>query len=92
MDMLVKMSMCLLEGDGPEHWVKPVSNTIKINVDESEEKSYGYAYVVLDENGFCLEAAVKYVPRIVTPPWAEAIGIKEALSWVKLQQGSKSGN
>lgn len=49
----------LLEGDGPEHWVKPVPNTIKINVDESEEKLYGYAYVVLDENGFLLEAAVK---------------------------------
>lgn len=44
----------LIEGDGIERWVRPVANSIKINVDASifeKEKGYGYTFVVRDEKG-----------------------------------------
>ncbi|XP_030494580.2 uncharacterized protein LOC115710350 [Cannabis sativa] len=64
-------------GDRNELWVKPVLKTIKINIDAAsfeQENSYGYGMVARDHLGSPLHFPSEVV---------EAMGIKEALSWIK---------
>ncbi|XP_060957652.1 uncharacterized protein LOC133029176 [Cannabis sativa] len=72
--------------DGVEHWTKPETNTIKLNVDASifeREEQYGFGIVARDHGGNCLEARAGCFGGIYSAAVVEALGIKEALSWIK---------
>ncbi|KAL6503124.1 hypothetical protein OROHE_023753 [Orobanche hederae] len=74
--------------DGQERWNLPMCDRIKINVDAAifdSSSCYSYAIVIRDHNGALLEAVSSCKQATVTPELAEAVGIKEALSWVKNQ-------
>ncbi|KAM6550234.1 hypothetical protein CsatB_000042 [Cannabis sativa] len=73
-------------GDRNELWVKPVLETIKINVDAAsfeQENSYGFGLVVCDHLGSPLHIQAEYHGGYFPSEVTEAMGIKEALSWIK---------
>lgn len=47
------------------------------------------SHVARNQNGDLLEAKAKCQRGIVNPHVAEAIGIREALSWIKNQSGTR---
>uniref|UniRef100_A0A803QSS3 Reverse transcriptase n=1 Tax=Cannabis sativa TaxID=3483 RepID=A0A803QSS3_CANSA len=72
--------------DGNEHWTLPNVNMIKINTDAaifSSSNCYSYSCVARTHTSSLLEAKAKCVRGVVSPELAEAIGIHEALSWIK---------
>uniref|UniRef100_A0A803PI32 Reverse transcriptase domain-containing protein n=1 Tax=Cannabis sativa TaxID=3483 RepID=A0A803PI32_CANSA len=73
-------------------WRKPDANTVKVNVDgaifESQQK-FGYGFIACDSQGKLLEAFSESRWGSVLPEIAEAIGIKEALSWIKTKAWEK---
>ncbi|KAM6569080.1 hypothetical protein CsatB_017065 [Cannabis sativa] len=72
--------------DGVERWTKPETNTIKLNVDAAifeREEQYGFGIVARDHCGNCLEARAGCFGGIYSAAVVEALGIKEALSWIK---------
>ncbi|XP_060959356.1 uncharacterized protein LOC133030581 [Cannabis sativa] len=75
-------------GNGREHWMKPMNHKFKINVDGAifeAENSFGVGYVVRDLSAMLVEAGSISKFGVVAPEIAEAIGVKEALSWIKKQ-------
>ncbi|XP_060968324.1 uncharacterized protein LOC133035899 [Cannabis sativa] len=67
-------------------WVKPVLETIKINVDAAsfeQENSYGYGMAARDQLGSPLHIQAEYHGGYFPSEVVEAMGIKEALSWIK---------
>ncbi|KAL8109427.1 hypothetical protein AgCh_025503 [Apium graveolens] len=79
----------LNEEDGDERWMIPQENKIKVNCDAAifeETNTYSYAFIGRDHAGAVLEA--KSVCRMgnIAPENAEAIGVREALSWIKEQE------
>ncbi|KAM6583510.1 hypothetical protein CsatB_010512 [Cannabis sativa] len=79
----------LLVGDGNDRWCAPNANEIKVNVDASifgSSQDYGYGMVARDEHGFMLEATSRLCHGYVRPELAKAIGVREALSWIKNKQ------
>uniref|UniRef100_A0A803NFH5 RNase H type-1 domain-containing protein n=1 Tax=Cannabis sativa TaxID=3483 RepID=A0A803NFH5_CANSA len=75
--------------DGNDHWQAPKENTIKINMDATIFESttrYSYSCVARDHAGRLVEARASCRQGAVKPEIAEAVGILEALSWIK-QQG-----
>uniref|UniRef100_A0A803PVI4 RNase H type-1 domain-containing protein n=1 Tax=Cannabis sativa TaxID=3483 RepID=A0A803PVI4_CANSA len=73
-------------GDGAELWVKHAINIIRLNVDAAlfqEDQSYGFGIVARDASGKVLEAISVYHGGIYPAETIEAMGVKEALSWVK---------
>uniref|UniRef100_A0A803PDA2 RNase H type-1 domain-containing protein n=1 Tax=Cannabis sativa TaxID=3483 RepID=A0A803PDA2_CANSA len=77
------------KGDGAELWTKPDSNNINVNVDAAlfaQENSYGFEIVARDSHGKLIEAKSCYQGGEYPAKTIEAIGIKEALSWVKNKQ------
>ncbi|XP_062099768.1 uncharacterized protein LOC133805605 [Humulus lupulus] len=76
----------IVPGDGSEHWVKPQENTIKVNVDASiaiGRGTFGLGWVARDHTGLLLEVHGRSRNGVVTPEVVEAMGVKEALSWIK---------
>lgn len=76
----------LVEGDGASVWAKPQVSKIKVSVDEEifgEENSYGIGMVARDDRGKMIQARTVCKDCLITPEHAEAMAIKEALSWVK---------
>lgn len=72
--------------DGKEHLERPHIGMIKINTDAAlfeEFISYSYSMIARDHSGELVEAATYCRPGSLDPKMAEALGIKEALSWVK---------
>ncbi|KAM6576521.1 hypothetical protein CsatB_028358 [Cannabis sativa] len=72
--------------DGVERWTKPETNTIKLNVDAAtieREEQYGFGIVARDHFGNCLEARAGCFGGVYSAAVIEALGIKEALSWIK---------
>lgn len=72
--------------DGDEHWSLPSSNSVKVNSDAAifrETSCYSYACIVRDDKGSLIEARSKCSRGRTSADLAEAIGIREALSWVK---------
>lgn len=72
--------------DGREQWQPPSLNRVKVNVDVAlfdDLNRYSHALVVRDHNGTLVEASSKCCPGLVSPEIAEALGIREALSWIK---------
>uniref|UniRef100_A0A803Q5M7 RNase H type-1 domain-containing protein n=1 Tax=Cannabis sativa TaxID=3483 RepID=A0A803Q5M7_CANSA len=71
-----------------ERWIKPVFNTIKVNVDGvifQASNSFGCGFLARNCDGTLIEVRTLLNPGCVSPKVAEMIGIKEALSWIKFQ-------
>ncbi|XP_019200084.1 PREDICTED: uncharacterized protein LOC109193683 [Ipomoea nil] len=65
---------------------KPHTGMLKINVDatlDTNNKKMGFGYVIRDSTGHFLYARCLPWPSIFRPNEAEAIGIREALTWIK---------
>ncbi|KAM6587325.1 hypothetical protein CsatA_009930 [Cannabis sativa] len=74
--------------DGAELWSKPVTNTIKVNVDAAifaSDNQYGYGMVARNDSGSLIEAKAHCFHGAFGPEVVEIMGIKEALSWIKRQ-------
>uniref|UniRef100_A0A803P0Y7 Reverse transcriptase domain-containing protein n=1 Tax=Cannabis sativa TaxID=3483 RepID=A0A803P0Y7_CANSA len=72
--------------DGAEQWNVPMDNSIKVNVDAtvfSDSSTYGVGFVARDYGGILVEGSTKLFHGSTTPEVAEAIGVREALSWIK---------
>ncbi|KAL8094911.1 hypothetical protein AgCh_036428 [Apium graveolens] len=75
-----------VHGDGAEKWVKPQQHTVKITVDAAifeEIPATGMGLIARDHTGGLLWAKTKLVQELMHPSMAEAVAIKEALSWLK---------
>lgn len=82
----------LTSEDGRERWTKPVEDTIKINVDAAlfnEERKFSLAGVARNYSGQVLEARTSCRTGDVTPEMAEALGVREVLSWIKGKEWQK---
>ncbi|XP_062094300.1 uncharacterized protein LOC133800357 [Humulus lupulus] len=82
----------LIEEDGAAIWSRPAAGTIKINVDAalfSESSSYGFACVARNDQGHTLEAISCCRNGVVSPELVEAMGMREALSWIKKKAWDK---
>lgn len=78
--------------DGAEHRKKPTDNMIKVNVDAADFSSsncFSFSYVARNQTGDLLEAKAKCQRGTVNPHVAEALGIREALSWIKNHNWNK---
>ncbi|XP_074328104.1 uncharacterized protein LOC141666017 [Apium graveolens] len=76
----------LNEEDVDERWMIPQENKIKVNCDAAifeETNTYSYAFIRRDHAGAVLEAKSVYRMGNIVPENAEAIGVREALSWIK---------
>lgn len=72
--------------DGQEHWTTPEENKLKVNVDAAlfdRENRFGYGCVARDSTWMLVEVKVGSVVGKTTAMIAEAVGFKEALSWIK---------
>ncbi|KAL8119408.1 hypothetical protein AgCh_016796 [Apium graveolens] len=73
-----------VEGDGATIWVKPQHNEVKITVDAAifqDKGSSGFGIIARDHDGWLILARSLTTPEVLNPTLAEAIAIKEALSW-----------
>ncbi|XP_074369771.1 uncharacterized protein LOC141711268 [Apium graveolens] len=72
-------------GDGVTSWAKPQPNTVKVSVDAAifEDRSEAdFGMVARDSDGRLIEAKVLTESKCTSPVLAEAIAVKEALSWI----------
>ncbi|KAM6574398.1 uncharacterized protein LOC115696346 [Cannabis sativa] len=68
------------------HWMKPLANMIKVNVDGAIFEAagcFGFGFMVRDSAGQIVEVVSKCRPGHVSSEIFEASGIKEALSCIK---------
>lgn len=80
------------EGDGLEIWVAPQVDYMKISVDAAtfcEYNAYGLGMVARNDKGELIQAKSKCRFGIVSVHMAEALAIKEALSWIQDRGWSK---
>lgn len=86
-DKTFNRSWGLLEPhDGDEHWTLPEFNKTKVNTDAAiflASSCYAYAFIARNHQGDLVEARSSCKPGTVAPEFAEAVGIREALSWIK---------
>ncbi|XP_062100181.1 uncharacterized protein LOC133806062 [Humulus lupulus] len=76
----------LSPADGRLSWVKPPLGALKINVDAaifSAAATYSFACIVRDHEGAFVEAFSVCRAGVVSPGLGEALGVREALSWIK---------
>ncbi|KAM6545226.1 hypothetical protein CsatB_025962 [Cannabis sativa] len=76
----------LKPNEGGELWTKPVGNTIKINVDAAifeSQNRYGFGWVARNNEGRLLWAKSSSFCGSVSAEFAEALGLKKVLSWLK---------
>lgn len=79
------------DGDGASFWVKPQPNTVKVSVDAAifkEREEVGFGLVARDSDGMLIEARTVVHYELVSPVLAEAMAVKEALSWIDTRQWS----
>lgn len=72
--------------DGEERWSVPNENTIKVNIDAAifeTSQCFSYSAVARDDKGELIEAISKCERGNITAEVVEAIGIREAISWIK---------
>ncbi|XP_060959421.1 uncharacterized protein LOC133030635 [Cannabis sativa] len=84
--VLVPTATFLIDMDGLETWQKPVDMKLKVNVDAATFDSsgtYSFMCVARDANGDLVEAIIVCRAGNMSPKLAEAMGVREALSWVK---------
>ncbi|KAM6546971.1 hypothetical protein CsatB_027707 [Cannabis sativa] len=92
--MLKKLSLRplfsgLIPGDAAEHWFAPIDGRVKVNVDAalfSNPHQVGIDLVARDSRGFLIEGCTKTFLGNFPVATAEAMGIREALSWIKTRQ------
>lgn len=78
-----------IEGDGASTWVKPHTNTVKVSFDAvvfSERQEMGVGLIARDSTGNLLQAKAVIHAGHFAPVLAEAMEIKEALSWIAEMQ------
>ncbi|XP_074378344.1 uncharacterized protein LOC141719879 [Apium graveolens] len=76
----------MTQEDGDGHWNPPSFNSVKINTDATifkESDLYIHVFVVRDHNGRLIEAESKCRRGTMSPDLAEALSVREALSWLK---------
>ncbi|XP_074368774.1 uncharacterized protein LOC141708859 [Apium graveolens] len=67
-------------------WKPPAQGWFKVNVDAAlftDSAGFGIGCVIRDASGGFVAARTQKIEAIITPKEAEAIGLKEALSWTK---------
>lgn len=72
--------------DGAEHWSLPMPGSVKINSDAAtldDSNLFSYAYVIRNHDGGMIEARSRCLRGRPGAELADAIGIREALSWLK---------
>lgn len=72
--------------DGDEHWTLPTGNKTKVNTDAAifqASSCFSFAYAARDQDGKLIKARASCKQGQIQPESAEAIGIREALSWIK---------
>uniref|UniRef100_A0A803NKP8 RNase H type-1 domain-containing protein n=1 Tax=Cannabis sativa TaxID=3483 RepID=A0A803NKP8_CANSA len=82
----------LIPGDGAEQWQPPHEDSIKVNVDAalfSNTTQFGIGFVICNAQGVLIEGVTKLFNGSTTPELVEAMGVKEALSWIKRNQPCK---
>ncbi|KAM6561714.1 hypothetical protein CsatA_030953 [Cannabis sativa] len=83
---LVPLPAYLSAADGSDTWQKPAATSIKINVDAAifdSNGTYSFVCVARDASGQLVEAITCCRAGVVQPEMAEAMGVREALSWIK---------
>uniref|UniRef100_A0A803NHJ6 RNase H type-1 domain-containing protein n=1 Tax=Cannabis sativa TaxID=3483 RepID=A0A803NHJ6_CANSA len=73
-------------GYGAKHWISPQANSIKVNIDAAlfdSDHKYGLGLVARDERGLLIERRTMLSNGSIEPELAEAMGVREALSWIK---------
>ncbi|XP_074347538.1 uncharacterized protein LOC141686399 [Apium graveolens] len=78
-----------VEGDGAVVWVRPVTNTVKVSVDAAvfeDRDAVGFGLIARDSDGMLIAAKSIVHPHLVSPVTAEAMAVKEALSWIDEMQ------
>ena len=78
--------------DGDELWTLPTENTTTINTGAAVYDSsnrYSYVFTARNYKGELLEARSSCKEGRTTPEYAEAMGIRKALSWIKGKQMQK---
>lgn len=76
----------MTQDDGYEHWQLPKENRVKVNCDAAifeNSNSYNYAFVIRNHLVQFIEARSKCLQGQAAPELAEAVGVREALSWIK---------
>ncbi|KAL8106117.1 uncharacterized protein LOC141680879 [Apium graveolens] len=79
----------LTNADGSEHWTLPMENTVKVNSDAAifeASNCYSYSLVARNSKGELIHAKSRCRLGQAAPDSAEAMGVREALSWIKEQQ------
>ncbi|KAM6584214.1 hypothetical protein CsatB_011216 [Cannabis sativa] len=79
----------LIPGDGAEQWQPPHGDSFKVNVDAAifaNTTQFGFGFVVRNSQGLLIEGVTKRFNGSATPEFVEALGVKEALSWIKRNQ------
>ncbi|XP_074347377.1 uncharacterized protein LOC141686227 [Apium graveolens] len=74
-----------LEGDEACIWVNPQQNTVKVTVDAAvfeDKDAMGFGLITRDSDGALIQAKSIIHKNSVSPVLAEAMAIKEALSWI----------
>ncbi|KAM6598511.1 hypothetical protein CsatA_018120 [Cannabis sativa] len=75
-----------LNTSGCEQWAKPCFGEIKVNCDVAvfeDDNSLGLGWIARDHNGLFIDALAVKTYGQPDPFLAEAMALKEALSWVK---------
>lgn len=76
-----------LNNHNQEQWLKPQLNQLNANVDADlfkEKNCFGFGCLVRDHRGFLIQAISNCSQGARTLLEAEAIGVKQVLSWIKL--------
>ncbi|KAL8118569.1 hypothetical protein AgCh_016186 [Apium graveolens] len=82
----------LFEGDGDCIWVNPQHNSVKVSVDAAvfyDRDAVGSGLIARDDKGVLILAKTVVWLSPVAPVLAEAMAVKEALSWIDEIQWSK---
>lgn len=79
----------MTQEDGAVHWVLPKEGTVKVNTDAaifSESNCYSFAMVARSHKEDLVEAKSCCRQGSISPELAEVMGLREALSWIKMNR------
>ena len=74
--------------DGDERWSLPTKTQTKVNTEAAVFESlncYSFAFAARNHKGELIEARSSCKEGYISPECAEAMGIWEALSWIKIE-------
>ncbi|XP_074346427.1 uncharacterized protein LOC141685211 [Apium graveolens] len=81
------------DGDGAVVWVKSQPDTVKVTVDaaifENRDET-GFSVVARDSTGTLIQAKTVIKQGLISPVLAEAMAVKEALSWIDTMKWPRS--